>query len=196
MEACVYKTCALLIAMLGLGALQPVDSFAWDGKRKGFILNGGPAIGSLILKQSALGFSGTENKLAIGTDFRIGYAPNNRTAIVISAETSWYRIVNVLNNRTTFMSQVNGIGIMHWLKPEGPSILFTATVGLGVFDASAAGSEPSYGPGLAFSVGGEVAPHVNIHGGMTFAKTTDRILGVDFDSRNTSFRAIVSFTGY
>lgn len=186
---------ALLVILLLLASIETAS--AWDGKRKGFVLNAGPGLGLFSLNQSISGLGGgRENKPGLMTDVKIGYAPNEKLFIGYVAESAIMRTTNALGNDATFMQQVNGVGIVAYTQESAPSLFVSASAGLGIFKAFVSGTSPTYGVGAAAGVGYEIQKHLNILGGVLFTHGSETFTGFKLTTQIISARLMISFTGY
>ena len=132
-----------------LSILFPRTGFAFDGNRAGFILGIGPGIGyarnDLVL--------GTESKFAIKTDFLIGYALSNRTAITYSSKVLWYDSVGI-----TLASGTGGLGMTYFLSEDTHAPFISAVIGLNNLSAPFEDDSNSRtGLGLGIGFGREVS---------------------------------------
>jgi len=92
----------IVCALIGVAT----DALAWDGQRQGFVLGFGlgPGLSTFTQTIEYMGMSETsdrENKLALNTDFKIGYAPNNLLQIYWMSKVSWFGLENVLGDNVT-----------------------------------------------------------------------------------------------
>ena len=123
--------------------------FASDGNRAGFILGVGPGMGYARNDLTL----GTESKFAVKTDFLIGYAPSNRTAITWSNKVLWYDSVGI-----TIASNTSGLGITYFLSEDTHANFISAVIGFNsVFAPFEDNYESSTGFGLGIGVGREVS---------------------------------------
>lgn len=148
--------------------------FAFDGKRKGFILGFGAGFSNISFKQKIEGYgesinSDKENKIGFGTDFKIGYAPNNRVEIYYFSKVAWFSLVNALNENVTISDGVAGAGLSYYLSPKLKEYEWTSSSfisgGLGWSGWSTPFEEDSESwSGTGFFVGGgyEFSKHYRI----------------------------------
>ena len=142
--------CVLSILFSGTG-------FAFDGNRAGFILGVGPGMGyarnDLTVGTESGTLSGTLSKFAVKTDFLIGYAPSNRTAITWSNKVLWYDAAGV-----TIASGTGGLGVTYFLSEDTHANFISAVIGFNsVLAPFEDNSGSSTGFGLGIGVGREVS---------------------------------------
>ncbi len=157
--------------------LASTNVFAFDGKRKGFIIGGGIGGGFLSNKTSFGSFSDTESQGVFLTKLKIGYAPSNTLEIYWIANSSWWRE----NDMTLFLG-VSAIAVTKYLDNTSETGLFvTGGIGFSEFDAPFEGDvDASTGFGLIGGVGYEFSRHWSIEADLLYSKVEES--GVDFDS--------------
>jgi len=87
--------------------LACTNVFAFDGKRKGFIIGGGMGGGFLSNKTFFTSSSNIERVGVFLTKFKIGYAPSNTLEIYYMLEGLWWR----RNRFTSTLFGVSAVGI-------------------------------------------------------------------------------------
>ena len=138
-----------LIVFFLFAILFSGTGFAFDGNRAGFILGLGPGIGYARNDLPV----GIESKFAIKTDFLIGYAPSNRTAITWSSKVLWYDSEGI-----TLASGVSGLGITYFFSENTQESFISAVIGWnGVSAPFEDNTESLTGFGLSIGVGREVS---------------------------------------
>lgn len=75
-----YRLLVLVIVIL---LLVTASSQAFDGQRKGFVMGSGLGFGITRISSETLGLSQSTSRVAPGFGGHIGYAPDNRTVILI-----------------------------------------------------------------------------------------------------------------
>lgn len=91
---------------------------AFDGKRKGFILGYGVGISNVTFKQEIEGYgeSDSETEIGFATDFKIGFAPNNKFEIYYSSQVAWFSLKNIYNESVTISDGVGAISMSYFLS--------------------------------------------------------------------------------
>ncbi|MBT5875005.1 MAG: outer membrane beta-barrel protein [Candidatus Latescibacteria bacterium] len=157
-------------------AAQPPPVQAWDGKRKGFILGAGGAIGRITERASTdiqspfVKPSTTIKKLTYGFEVRLGYAFNQRNAVVFVREDSYMRAKNTFNDTRLFLRQHIGFGLTHWLKPAAPAFFLNGSIGWSHFREFSYGLASRFGFGAGAGLGYELTRHVSVQMSVTYLK--------------------------
>ena len=156
--------------------LASANVFAFDGKRKGFIIGGGIGGGFLSNKTSFGSSSNTESEGVFLTKLKIGYAPSNTLEIYYITKASWWG-----ENDMTLYVQLSAVGITKYLDNTSETGLFvSAGIGFAEFDAPFGDVDASTGFGLIGGVGYEFSRHWSIEADLLYSKVEES--GVDFDS--------------
>jgi hypothetical protein len=147
----------LLLAASGVDAQKP---------RKGFVLNLGAGPAFINIKAAGNGVEGTgESKIAVGTDFKIGYAPSDQLLIYYSNDAAFFNYdysVPGFEYDVLVISGLSGIGATWFLKPRAPSAYVDATIGIAAWneiDTDDGAVESMTGLGLSVGGGFEFARH-------------------------------------
>jgi len=148
---------------------------AFNGKRKGFIIGGGLGPGFTTFKETItsdwLGIleeSQRENKFALTTNFKIGYAPSNLLEIYFTVKDSWfaskvYFFGESSSEDVIMASGFWGPGVTYYFNPETPSYFITGGVGLSTLSLPfESHSEIKFGGGLYAGAGYEFKNHFNV----------------------------------
>jgi len=157
---------AMVIVFVAIALLFPSVSQAFDGQRKGFILGGGVGVGGTKFKQesnvlgpyggSTIAESDWENKTAFVTNFKIGYAFDERWQLYWSQRGSWFEMRNVYSSDVTIMNGVGGAGVTYYFRPTSPSWFLNGTLGISTWALPfESNSDTWVGFGIAFGGGYE-----------------------------------------
>lgn len=122
---------------------------AFDGDRKGFMLNLGAGFGQAEWEITGGGASLSVDETGFGGDFKLGAGINSQTVVYYTNRTLFYSI-----EEYNFVNGMSALGMSYFLEPQAPSIFFSAGVGLGVLMDSDA-SESESGMGFTFGLGFE-----------------------------------------
>lgn len=161
------KKTILICLLVGLSS----NLFAFDGDRKGFIFGGG--IGgsyydfSQTIENDYTSVTGdSETGTAFATDFLIGYAPNNKTAIYYSNIVSWFKMKNVYNDNVTIASALTGLGFSHHFVSESkwsPNLFLTGSIGIAAWILPYEDDADTWtGFGWSVGIGYEFSKHYSI----------------------------------
>ncbi len=194
------KTFAVLIAVVLLGITTNVS--AWDGQRKGFILGVGSGFGLTSFTQEVeyLGVSETsdrENKLALNTDFKIGYAPNNTLAIYYDNKVSWFGITNALGEDVTITNGLSSLGVTYFFNQAAPSPFLSGGIGISSWAAPFEENTDTWtGFGLFVGGGYEFARHWSTEINLMWGNPSNEVSGVEITSNSFSLMFTVNVLGY
>jgi len=112
-----------------------VSGSAQNNERKGFILGLGVGAGfnsyQFDFELSGIDFM-RESKVAVVSDFRIGYAPTEQIAIYWVSRASWYNqegSFSLGGEKVFVINGMAGLGGTYYLEPEAPCFFVNAAVG-------------------------------------------------------------------
>lgn len=179
---------------------------AFDGKRKGFILGGGIGPGFTSFTQELsfwdpfFGYtkikSDRENKAALMTDFKIGYAPTDFWEIYYTSKVSWFGLESVSGD-VTIANGLGALGATYYFKPEAPSLFVAGGIGISTWSAPfESGSDTWIGFGLFAGAGYEFARHFNVELDLLWGKPGDSEFGIDVSTNALSVRVTVNALAY
>ena len=178
--------------------------FAFDGKRKGFILGFGAGFSNISFKQKIEGYGGSitsdkENKIGFGSDFKIGYAPNNKVEIYYFSKVAWFSILNALNDNVTISDGVAGAGLSYYLSPKLNENEWTSSTfiscGFGWSGWSTPfeeGSESWTGLGFFVGSGYEFSKHYRIEANLFINNPSTKESGYTYTTNSTVLMIIFS----
>ncbi|MCF7919694.1 MAG: hypothetical protein K9N06_07265 [Candidatus Cloacimonetes bacterium] len=142
---------------------------AFDGKRQGFLLGFGAGFSNISFKQEIDGNDmgmDYEKETGFATDFKIGFAPNNRVEIYYSSQVAWFNITNVYGDEVTISDGVAAISLSYFTSPRletidwCPSFYLSGGLGLSAWNTPYEdGSEAWTGSGFFFGAGYEFSRH-------------------------------------
>nr|MBN2277733.1 hypothetical protein [candidate division Zixibacteria bacterium] len=175
----------LMVLMLGAGAN------AFDGNRKGFVLGGGLGFGP-VAKVTHDDYE-VLNKSGLAMDFLIGYAWDEQNMIVFLRDGVIYNEKSIWDTDITLAQGFSGVGYFHYFGPVGKS--FYIVGGLGFQDWTSLESNVDsndVGAGLLIGCGYEFVRHVQVHGSLSFGKSSDPL----FDYNHTQLQIGVSAVAF
>jgi len=143
------KIKALLITLALLLLVAPLTASAFDGDRKGFMLNLGLGFGQGKLSGSSDSVDGT----GFGTDFKIGAGTSSQLMIYYTNRVVWYSPDGA---SSTWYNGMSAAGVSYFLNPDAPSFFFSGALGIGVISAFD-GLASESGFGFTLGVGYEFA---------------------------------------
>ena len=195
----------ILIVLITLFLI--VSANAFDGKRKGFILGFGIGPGLTSFTQEVAGRdyyqdwvivkSDRSNKMAIMTDFKIGYAPTDFYEIYYTSKVSWFGITNVLGDNVTIANGLGALGATYYFTPQVPSPFISGGIGFSTWATPfESGSKTWTGFGLFAGVGYEFARHWSVEFDLLWGKPGTSEFGIDVSSNAFSVKATVNVLGY
>jgi hypothetical protein len=150
----------------------PQDAEEPSARRKGFIIGFGAGAGM----HKTPGFSvfdrfgrlissgGGEYKLAIVTDFNIGYAPGDQILLFYSNKAAF-----TTDDRVDAVG-VSGFGVTYMFRRTAPTSFVTGTIGAGAARTFIESSSSESGAGYAIGGGYEFARHFSLTGDAIFVR--------------------------
>jgi hypothetical protein len=175
----------IFIVIATLFLVSNADAF--NGKRKGFIIGGGLGAGFSTFKETVTIHdffgSGTEvlesereNKFALATNFKIGYAPSNLLEIFFTVKDSWfstkvYFLDESSGEDVIMASGFWGPGVTYYFNPEAPSYFITGGFGVSTLSLPfESHSEIKFGPGVYAGAGYEFRDHFYVELDLGYGK--------------------------
>jgi hypothetical protein len=151
---------------------QSQTSAELSAKRRGFIIGVGagagihrtPTFRVLDRFGRVLSSGGGENKLAIVTDFNVGYAPSDQVLLSYSNKAAF-----TTDDRVDAVG-VSGFGITYMLRPMSPTTFVSGTVGVGAARRFIGSSAAESGAGFSIGGGYEFARHFSLNGDAIFVR--------------------------
>jgi hypothetical protein len=170
---------------------------AFDGQRKGFIIGTGLGFGLSHVSSSGYETDVSEWRVAPGASARIGFAPDNRTAIFFGMKTSFTYMDMIADKYESYSdkmhhdgiqgvfatmmaplvlpvlwvagthSTVGLLGVTRYFKDAAPSFFLEGTLGLATVPNRPV-NDVFGGFGLTMAGGYEISPHVNIRADLMF----------------------------
>ena len=200
------KTRFIILVFFLLSSLT-IPANAWDGKRKGFILGFGigPGLTSFTQELAAWDYyqgwvrvkSDRSNKMAIMTDFKIGYAPTDFYEIYYTGKVSWFGLENVFGDKVTISNGVGALGATYYFAPQAPSPFISGGIGFSTWSAPfESGSKTWTGFGLFVGGGYEFARHMSVEFDLLWGKPGTTESGIQINSNAFSVKATVNLLGY
>lgn len=174
-----YRTSAITAILCVAMAFMASNASAWDGERKGFQL--GIGLGPGYYKEP--GF----NKVGVGTDFKIGYAPSNKLSIYWMSKATFFS----LGSGILAAFSVGGPGVSYSPKSEGASPYIEIGAGFSTIKviSGSLGTFGVNGAGVAAGAGYNFANRFSIGGNLVFGKFSGF-------SNSYSIIGFVAVTGY
>jgi hypothetical protein len=180
---------------------------AFDGKRKGFILGGGAGLGHTSftqeIGQAYPGYhesyeSDRENKAAVMTDFKIGYAWDDSWAVYYTSKVSWFGIENIYGQDVTIANGLGAAAVTYWFKPQTPSGFVAGGLGYSTWSLPFEdnSSDTWFGAGLFMGGGYEFSKHWSVEGYLAWGKPKDTESGIEVSSNTFSIMLTVNVLGY
>lgn len=142
------KIKAILITTALLMIVAPLTSSAFDGDRKGFMLNLGAGFGQGKVSWDG----GSADNTGFGTDFKIGGGPSSQVLVYYTNRALWYKPDNA---RSNWVNGMSAAGVSYFLKPQSPCFFFSGALGMGVLTESD-GRDGESGFGFTLGVGYEI----------------------------------------
>ena len=143
-----------------------------SARRKGFIIGLGagagihqtPAFRVVDRFGRVVSSGGGENKLAIATNFTVGYAPGDQLLLYYSNKAAF-----TTDDRVDTVG-VTGFGITYMLRPTSPTPFVSGSVGVGAAGTFIGSSNVETGAGFSIGGGYEFARHLSLNGDAMFVR--------------------------
>jgi len=143
-----------------------------SANRKGFIIGFGAGAGlhrppSFVVRDRfgrVVSSGGGEDKLAIATDFSVGYASSDRLLLYYSNKIGF-----TTDDRVDGVS-VTGFGVTYMFRRSSPSAFVSGSGGLGAAATFITSRSAETGPGFTAGGGYEFARHLSINGDAIFVR--------------------------
>ena len=201
------RTTLLLVLLAPVILINATNAFAWDGKRKGFVLGVGAGGGLASFKPYAK-FSDNEtsdgertSKFAFMSDFKIGYAPSNQVALYWMSKVAWFgyklEFEGEVFQSYTAANGFGGVGVTYYFQPEGPSPYLTAGLGFSTWDAPfEENSDGLSSSGIALGAGYEFSKHWSLEGNFSWGSPNEGNESREIGFRTLAVRVTVNVLGY
>lgn len=178
--------------------ISAASSLAFDGQRKGFILGGGIGFGMASYTQTVNDeTSDRENKGAVITDFKIGFAANEQTEIYYTSKVSWFSLKNVFDETVTIANGIGAVGVSYSLKTYAPTWFLTGGLGLSSWDAPfESNSDAWIGFGLFAGAGYEFSKHYGVEFDILYGKPSTSVGGNDASTNALAVKATINALAY
>jgi hypothetical protein len=197
------KISVLIVLGLAFTMTLATSAGAFDGQRKGFILGGGLGFGmttfSQTLKSGGESYtSDNENKGALTTNFKIGFAQDEQVEFYYAAKVTWFGITNVYNDDVTVANGLSAFGMTYNLKPILPTYFITGGIALATWDLPFENPAPDTwtGLGLYAGAGYEFAKHYSVEFDLLYGNPGDSEGGLKISSNAVSFTLTVNALAY
>lgn len=172
----------ILVLVAMLASLQ---AQAFDGQRKGFMLNLGAGYGQGEFKAKGGGESVSWDGTGLMTDFKIGGGINEKMVLYYTNRALWYTVDFEFFDQIISTDLINGMsafGASYFLEPTAPSFFFSGAIGIGVVMDSDA-DESESGVGFTLGIGYEFSKNWILEGTYMSAKV-DEVGEVDLTASN------------
>jgi hypothetical protein len=199
---------ALLVFILGFILIMAVNGFAFDKERKGFILGFGlgPGFSSYSQTIDSAGFRIDDeslSKMALFTDFKIGYAPSNQLMIFWLSKVNWFGREDTIQTTTstrkeaiTVANGVGGLGITYFFKPEAPSLYATVGGGFSARSEPFRGTDSWLSFGFAGALGWEFQQNWTLELSAIYGKPTHSAAPYDYEADFFGVGLSINVLGY
>ncbi len=193
----------LLLIIISAFLLTSNPAYSFDGLRKGFILGGGLGFNLTTYTQTVEIFgqsqtSDRENKGALYTNFKIGFAPNEQTEIYYMSKVSWFGFENAYGDNVTMAFGTGGIGVTHNLKISVPTFFVTGGIGFSSWSLPLEDNPPDawYGFGIYGGGGYEFSKHYNVEFTISYGNPSHSEGGVEARTNGAVFALTVNALAY
>lgn len=158
------KYCFVLGLIL-IVAFVSTQALAFDGDRKGFMLNLGAGFGQGKVSYSDANGSQSLDGTGFSTDFKIGAGLSPQAVLYYTNRVVWW------SDGFSWTTGMSAVGFSYFLKPEAPSFFFSGSLGLGVASIESSASDTGFGFGLG--VGFEFTRNWTVEASFLSAKVAE-----------------------
>lgn len=142
---------AWMVVALSVGLAAP--AMAEGSQREGFIGGVGLGAGVVSIESTISGADFSETRVGAAIDVDLGWAVTPNLVLQVTDRQLWFQV-----GGETTMSEVVGAGATYFLS-DGPGLLFSGSVGLGLVVQPTSDLEIQRGLGVVAGVGYEFMPH-------------------------------------
>lgn len=153
---------------------------AWDGKRKGVVFGG--SIGAATMPEFLKYDYSSYRIIQVGTELSFGYAPTDQLQFNYAGRSLWFPVWAIVSSPA--------LAVTYYLKPEAPSVYFTAGGGLSMIAVGPFLATSELGANAFGGVGYEFYP------GMRVALEYTHNWWEDFDVKIDDIRLCVGLLAY
>jgi hypothetical protein len=154
---------------------QSQSSDESSARRKGFIVGAGagagfhrtPTFSVLDRFGRVVSSGGGDNKLAIMTNFSIGYAPSDQLLLYYSNKVAF-----TTDDRVDAVG-MTGFGVTYMLRPTSPTTFVSGGIGAGIARRLIGSSSSESGTGFSVGGGYEFARHLSLNGDAIFVRLSN-----------------------
>jgi hypothetical protein len=191
-----FMAIALVLAMFS-------TAMAFKNERKGFIMGFGMGIGVTTFTQSIKEddykiTSPSENHPTLLTDFLIGGAPDSLVEVFVTTKISWFKMVNIYQNRVIVANAATGIGFSRYFHEHTPTWYITGGITMATWSLPFEKSAPPMlkGPGFFIGAGQEFEPHQAIEFDLIYGNPSYTVNYDKFSTSAWSFRVVFNAIDY
>jgi len=170
------KKYGYLLSLFLLIAMFASQAQAFDGDRKGFILNLGAGMGQGKLKLSGSNDSLTEDGTGISSDFKIGAGLSSNAVLYYTSRVIWWS-ANGFNVNTG----MSAVGFSYFFSPQAPAFFLSGSLGIGV--ATVENIDTETGAGFGIGAGFEFTKNWTIEASFLSAKV-EEVGNIDLTASN------------
>jgi len=201
----------VLLLVLTAMVVAATSVFAFDGKRKGFIIGFGLGPGYTNFSQEVEGVeSDSEGKVSIVSDFKIGYGFNEQFLLYYENRVSWFKMTSLIDcwydpweeqlycseKDVTIAHGIGLVGMSYYFQTEAPTFYLLGSVGVSTWSVPFETDSGDAWVGFGISGGGgyEFTKHWSIEGTLNYGNpsTTDQY---GFDATTKAFSVLFTITG-
>ena len=170
------KKFTFLVCLIALTAMFVGQAHAFDGERKGFMLNLGAGMGQGKLEISDSRNSDSLDGTGFSTDFKIGAGLSPNAFLYYTNRVIWWS-----DQKVSFNTGMSAVGFSYSFSPQTPSFFLSGSVGIGVARDEDSNSET--GTGFGFGAGFEFSKNWTVEASYLSANVGDES-GVDITASN------------
>ena len=179
------RTKAFLITITLMILLGSMTASAFDGDRKGFMLNLGAGFGQGKISWDG----GSSSGMGFGSDLKIGGGTSSQLQFYYSNRVIWY---SPDNSSAELVNGMSAAGFTYFYKPQAPSLFILFALGIGVLSDSEA-SDGEAGFGATIGVGYEIVRSLTVEFTYMNAELSE---DYDIDASISNLMLTISWLAY
>ncbi len=133
------RTKLFLLTLVLILAFTATQTQAFDGDRKGFMLNLGAGMGQGKLSVD----SDSVDEMGFSSVFKIGAGLSPQATLYYTNRVIWWS-----SNDVSLTTGMSAAGFSYFISPEAPSFFFSGSLGIGVLSIENLDSESGFGFGI------------------------------------------------
>ena len=194
---------SILFLWLSILLLAPVEAYAFDGKRKGFVIGGnlGLGVSTFVERIEQAGMDPVdaerEWQAGLGTGIRIGGAFNEQWMLYWIEQIAWFRTDAITGSDVTFANALSGVGFSFYRDPDHFSTYVAFGAGMSTLGAPFDNNVDTLrGLGLYGAFGYEFRTHWSVEVSALWGRPNKDDMGTELTVRVLSVMVMITGLAY